>query len=76
MAVESDYVTADMVEATEFPQLAINYQVRGVPRTVINETAFVDGMVPEPLMLQRLLLAVGEREEDAAPREAPVPPSA
>ena len=67
MAVESDYVTADMVEATEFPQLAINYQVRGVPRTVINQTTFVDGMVPEPLMLQRALAAVGEQEEDTAP---------
>jgi hypothetical protein len=67
MAVESDHVTADMVEATEFPQLAINYQVRGVPRTVINQTTFVDGMVPEPLMLQRVLAAVGERGEDTAP---------
>jgi hypothetical protein len=67
MAVESDYVTADMVEATEFPQLAINYQVRGVPRTVINQTTFVDGMVPEPLMLQGVLTAIGEQGEDAAP---------
>ena len=67
MAVENDFVTADMVEATEFPQLAINYQVRGVPRTVINETHFVDGMVPEPLMVQRLLVALGKHEEEAPP---------
>ena len=66
MAVESEKVTADMVEATEFPELAINYQVRGVPRTVINQTHFVDGMVPEPLMLQRLLTALQETGEETA----------
>jgi predicted DsbA family dithiol-disulfide isomerase len=69
MATESDQVTADMVEATEFPQLAINYQVRGVPRTVINEVHFVDGMVPEPHMLQSVLNALGKNEEGAGPPE-------
>jgi hypothetical protein len=64
MAIESEYVTADMIEATEFPHLAINYQVRGVPRTVINETHFVDGMVPEALMVQHTLLALGKQSEE------------
>lgn len=49
-----------MVEATEFPHLAIKYQVRGVPRTVINESHFVDGLVPEAVMLEKLLLALGK----------------
>ena len=66
MAVESEKIKADMVEATEFPELAINYQVRGVPRTVINQTHFVDGMVPEPLMLQRLLTDLQEPGEETA----------
>jgi len=70
MAVESDYVTAEMVEATEFPQLAIDYQVRGVPRTVINESRFVDGMVPEPVMLQQVLAALEEQEEGSASEES------
>ena len=70
MAVESDNVTAEMVEATEFPQLAINYQVRGVPRTVINESHFVDGMVPEPVMLQQLLAALGEQGDRSASEES------
>jgi predicted DsbA family dithiol-disulfide isomerase len=60
MAVESEQVRADMVEATEFPHLAINYQVRGVPRTVINESHFVEGMVPESVMLEKLLSALGK----------------
>lgn len=54
MAMESDNVNADMVEATEFPHLAVKYQVQGVPRTVINETFAVEGAAPEPMMLDRL----------------------
>ena len=64
MAVENDNIRADMVEATEFPHLAINYHVRGVPRTVINQTQFVDGMVPEAVMLQMLLMALGKLETE------------
>lgn len=69
LAVESEHITADMVEATEFPQLAIDYQVRGVPRTVINQTQFVDGMVPEPVMLQMLLMTLGKLEREEASAE-------
>jgi predicted DsbA family dithiol-disulfide isomerase len=64
MAVENEHIKADMVEATEFPELAINYQVRGVPRTVINGTQLVDGMVPEPVMLQMLLMTLGKLETE------------
>ncbi len=52
LAIESDLVTADMVEATEFPHLANKYQVMGVPRTVINETIHIEGAVPEPMLMQ------------------------
>ena len=38
MAIESDLVTADMVEAMEFPHLSMKYEVRGVPRTVVERT--------------------------------------
>ena len=54
MAVASPMVRADMVEATEFPQLAIKYQVMGVPRTVINETAHIEGAAPEAMVLAKL----------------------
>lgn len=52
LAIESDLITADMVEATEFPHLANKYQVMGVPRTVINETIQIEGAVPEPRLMQ------------------------
>jgi glutaredoxin-like protein len=54
LAMESDLIKADMVEATEFPHLAMKYQVMGVPRTVINETAFIEGAVPEAALVAKL----------------------
>ena len=58
-AMESDLITADMVEAIEFPHLANKYSVYGVPRTVINDSVHQEGAVPEPMMLAKLLEAVG-----------------
>jgi glutaredoxin-like protein len=57
LAMASDLVTADMVEATEFPHLANKYQVQGVPRTVINETTHIEGAVPEAALMSRLMTA-------------------
>jgi len=54
LALESDLIQADMVEATEFPDLSMKYQVMGVPRTVINEDVHLEGAAPEPMLLARL----------------------
>ena len=58
MALESPHVTADVIEASEFPELIQRYGVRGVPKTVINGSVGVEGAVPEAAMLQRLNEAV------------------
>lgn len=58
-AIASDLVRGDMVEAIEFPHLSSKYFVQGVPRTVINETVHQEGAVPEPMMVAKLLEAVG-----------------
>jgi glutaredoxin-like protein len=58
LAIESDLIKADMVEAIEFPHLSNKYHVHGVPRTVINETVHQEGAVPEPLLLAKLMEAV------------------
>ncbi len=58
MAIESDLVRADMVEAIEFPHLAIKYHVHGVPKTVVNETFFIEGAMPEVLFVQQIVRAV------------------
>jgi predicted DsbA family dithiol-disulfide isomerase len=52
LAVESDLISSDMVEVSEFPHLAVKYQVMGVPRTVINETIHIEGAVPEPMLMR------------------------
>ena len=57
MAVESDLIRADMVEAIEFPHLANKYSVYGVPRSVFNETVYLEGAAPEPMFLEKVLEA-------------------
>jgi predicted DsbA family dithiol-disulfide isomerase len=52
LAIESDFITADMVEVTEFPHLGQKYEVMGVPRTVIDETIHIEGAVPEPWLMK------------------------
>lgn len=51
MAFQSDLVQADMIEITEFPHLALFYQVQGVPRTVINDRIKIEGAIPEAAMM-------------------------
>lgn len=61
MAMESEYVTADMVEATEFPQLSQQYGVRGVPKTVANGRSAAEGALPEPRFVDQVLAALQQR---------------
>lgn len=56
--MESERITADMIELTEFPHLAQKYHVMGVPKTVINETRSVDGAVPEGALIDLILAAI------------------
>lgn len=58
LAMESEYIVGEMVEATEFPHLAQKYNVMGVPRTVINEKTHIEGAVPEAVLMAQLTGAV------------------
>lgn len=58
LAMASELVTADMVEATEFPHLANKYHVHGVPRTVVNETIHIEGAVPEAALMSQVMANV------------------
>ena len=62
MAVASDRVRATAIEATEFPELARAYQVRGVPRIVINDRVAFEGAIPEPQFLEAVLRATSKPE--------------
>ncbi len=70
LAIESEWIRADMVEAIEFPHLANKYSVYGVPRTVINDRVHLEGAVPEALLLSKLLEAVGQGSPPAQQEEA------
>jgi hypothetical protein len=64
MAMESPLVEAEMVEAMEFPELAQQHHVSGVPQTTINAGAgHVVGAVPEDHLLaeiKRIVLNHGQ----------------
>ena len=63
-AMENPNIRADMIEINEFPQLAIKYNVMGVPKTVINETIEMVGLQPEEELLR--LVAVASRPPSPA----------
>jgi len=54
MAFASARVRADMVEANEFLDLSMQYNVMGVPRTVINEDTFIEGAAPETMLVAKI----------------------
>jgi glutaredoxin-like protein len=54
MAVESPFVTATCIEATEFPELSRRYQVTGVPKTIANGNEIL-GALPEEDFVAGLL---------------------
>jgi len=62
MAIASPWVHADMVEATEFPDLSQRYQVMGVPRTVINEVEYLEGAAPEAMVLDKIKEALARTQ--------------
>jgi hypothetical protein len=65
-ALENDWVTADCIEATEFPDLAGKYRVYAVPKTVVNEEASIEGALPEQSFLESILQQI-EPPADSSP---------
>jgi len=57
-AIENDLIRADGIEASEFPDLSSRYRVYAVPRTVVNQGAYIEGSLPENVFLDSILKAV------------------
>ncbi|MBD3191358.1 MAG: glutaredoxin [Candidatus Heimdallarchaeota archaeon] len=57
IAFASDMVTTEMIEATQFTELAAKYNVFGVPNTIINEQTRVEGLIPEKVLVEKILEA-------------------
>lgn len=51
-----------MVEASEFPHLALRYKVYGVPRIVINEVIHIEGAVPEAAFVSEMMKVMDDDE--------------
>jgi glutaredoxin-like protein len=56
LAIESDLVKSDVIETSEFPDLAMKYNVIGVPKIVINEKVEFVGAFNEDLFAEHVLL--------------------
>ena len=56
-AVENANVTADVIEISEFPDLATQYDVRGVPKIVMNDVVELVGAQPEAAFVDAMLKA-------------------
>jgi len=69
LALASEWITADVVAATEYPDLVMRYAVRGVPKTVINEMHGIEGAVPESEFVAAVM-QTARRDQRAAMRDA------
>ena len=56
LAVESDLVKAEVIDSGEFPDLAMKYNVVGVPKIVINDKIEFTGAFNEDLFAEHVLL--------------------
>jgi hypothetical protein len=62
MALASSMVTADAIEATEFPELSEKYRVSGVPHTVINQGAGnMIGAAPEEMLVEEIKRTLNQK---------------
>ena len=72
LAIASAHVTADVVEVSEFPDLAQRYNIYGVPKIVINDVVEFEGARPEAQFMAEVLRAVdGQGPRDADDTESP-----
>jgi thiol-disulfide isomerase/thioredoxin len=58
LATSSARVTAEVVSANEFPDLADRFGVRGVPKTVVNDDDAFVGALPEAAFVEQVVRAV------------------
>ncbi len=66
MAIASPRITAECIEATEFPDLSQRYRVMAVPKIVINDVLQFEGAIPEKDFLGAVLQAV-DGQQSAQP---------
>jgi glutaredoxin-like protein len=55
--VNPQYISAQMIEASEFPELSNQFQVRAVPKVVIGENVSFEGALPVEKYAEKLVEA-------------------
>jgi thioredoxin-related protein len=56
----NDHIVSDMVELTEFPHLAVKYNVQSFPKIIINEHHSLPGLPADIDFVNAILKAVGK----------------
>ena len=67
-ALASEKITSDTVEITDFPQLALRYEIGSVPITIFNERRRITGVLPV-IELAREVLSSTSSRRDIWPRD-------
>jgi len=58
LAIESDHITGDVVDVTDFPRLVEKHKILAAPTVVVNETYHFYGALDEARFVQHVLKAV------------------
>jgi predicted DsbA family dithiol-disulfide isomerase len=58
MAQLNPWITADVIEANEFPELSQRFNVMGVPKTVVNRVQELVGAQPEGQLIAAIRAAL------------------
>ena len=56
----NDSIVSDMVELTQFPQLAVKYNVQSFPKIIINEQHALSGLPTDRDFVTAILKAIGK----------------
>ncbi|MDO8805285.1 MAG: FAD-dependent oxidoreductase [Elusimicrobiota bacterium] len=68
-AFVNEHIRADMVEASEFPELARKHQVNGVPKTIINGASSFEGAMPAPAAYLEIIKAIAPEQYNTLQEE-------
>jgi glutaredoxin-like protein len=64
LALANDNITAEMIESSQFAQLASDFDIFGVPNTIINNgLGSVEGLVTEEVLLHEILRVLEQKGE-------------
>jgi glutaredoxin-like protein len=76
MTLESPRITAEVIEASEFPELSQQFKVRAVPTTVVDGRTTIPGAVPDTALMDVIERVVQPATlAETAPEAGPTTPT-